>query len=215
MNRERTEKTNPIIDSYFRVIEAQRTNKIEYLSNQSWAMVGCGAWLKTSDNMLLVSRRTRVYEEKGNIGYSSAGSCDRRIGENDADPFSIICKETKEEVGEKYAPKSLEDFLLISIGIDISRCLIQFSFFAEMNCTASEAISEFENDAQSSYEQELFAVPFEKQMINDLIKNYQMESGAIYSLHRLIQKHLDNSTGSMNISKDAGEIKDNALAVFL
>lgn len=178
--------------SYLNVIKRQRAN-IDFSGSQ-WSMCGCGAWLVTSDNMILISYRTKVTEEVRKLGYSAAGSCDRHIyGANrerlyGADPFRIIAQETIKETGLSNTEITPSMFTLISLGLDLTRCLVQFSFFSRINKTAYEVLKIFENEAQSSHEQELFAVPFKSKPLEFLLRNFEMESGAVFSLLRCIEK---------------------------
>lgn len=182
------------LSEYLSIIRESRGNV--KLNNLLWSMCGCGVWIVTSDNMLLVSQRTRVSEEPQKIGYSAAGSCDRYIyaedKENtiilDANPFLIIDQEIRKETGLKTIDTSI--LTLVSLGIDLTRCLIQFSFFTRIKESAQDALVIYAREAQSAHEQRLFAIPFKENAIKFLLRNYEMESGAVVSLFRIINKGL-------------------------
>jgi hypothetical protein len=70
-----------------------------------YMMAGCGIWVVSSDNYLLISRRSNVYEKPVDLGYSAAGSCeyssrlktDSNVSEYEANPFLTARRELFEE----------------------------------------------------------------------------------------------------------------------
>lgn len=180
---------------YLDVVKSHRVNMA--INGKPWAMCGCGAWIVTKDDMLIVSHRTNVMEEIGKLGYSSAGGCDQYLYTNKGErinqytnPFEIIMQETIKEVGLKREHVSADKFRLVSLGLDLSRCLVQFSFFLRIDIHASDVLNCFNLEAQSSQEQEIFFVPFRSEPIHFLISSYEMESGAAFSLLRCLSKGL-------------------------
>jgi 8-oxo-dGTP pyrophosphatase MutT (NUDIX family) len=155
-------------------------------------LAGCGVWVISDDNYLLVSRRGNkksVLEKPGDIGYSAAGSCEytnrlsneSNIKEYEANPFVTAARELGEECNIIVDP---EDLTLISFGIDYDRYLQQFSFFYQSDKSA-EYLLEKSKTAVSSNEQVLFAVPFTQENITHLLDRLEIEPGAMVSLIRL------------------------------
>ncbi|MDR3165804.1 MAG: hypothetical protein LBU13_09525 [Synergistaceae bacterium] len=158
-------------------------------------MAGCGVWILSKDNFLMFSRRAKVLEKPGNIGYSAAGSCEytsrlehgARSGELEANPFLTAKREILEECGLKIDLEKLE---LVSFGIDYERYLEEFSFFYYASDEAKVLVNSAQG-ALSQNEQQLFALPFDKDMINMAITNYSIEPGAAVSLLKIWRMRCD------------------------
>lgn len=166
-------------------------------------MSGCGVWIVSFDNYLILSMRSAgVYELPNKLGYSAAGSCDfndneileaRRRGLSipvsnngkEANPFFTASRELFEETGIQILPENLN---LISFGLDFERYLQQFSFYAKSEHTASE-ILDIVKGATTNYEGKLFPIPFTKGSISTLIDNFYIEPGALVSLQNISKKH--------------------------
>lgn len=155
-------------------------------------LAGCGVWVISKDNYLIVSSRNRqgqILEKPGNVGYSAAGSCeyssrfeeDANVEELEADPFKSAARELNEECNIET---SLNDLTLVSFGIDYDRFLEQFSFYY-ISDESAEDIIENSVAAKSNNEQDIFAIPFTYENITKLIDGFEMEPGAIVSLIRL------------------------------
>jgi hypothetical protein len=166
------------------------------------AYTGCGTFVLTSDvdsrgndrPFLLMERRWMVSEENDNLSYPSGGSCDfyspddnvpldeESLKDLEADPFKTAARELREELNVLIEPSELA---LISFGIDVNRNLQQFSFLYESPWPAKRILAR-KRYATTPREGLTFAVPFHRQALCDILNNYQMESGAVYSLMRLM-----------------------------
>jgi 8-oxo-dGTP pyrophosphatase MutT (NUDIX family) len=165
---------------------------------------GCGTFVLTGDRdaegrdrpFLLLEKRWRVSEENDNLSYPSGGSCDlyipdgipqkeenEHLRELEASPFATAVRELREELNLICHP---EDLQLVSFGIDVNRNLQQFSFLLESSQRAQHILDR-KHFAATPREGFTFFLPFERQVICDILNNYQMESGAIYSLMRLLE----------------------------
>jgi hypothetical protein len=165
---------------------------------------GCGTFVLTGDRdannndrpFLLLEKRWRVSEENDNLSYPSGGSCDlyvpddqvpqegyEHLKELEASPFVTAARELREELNLICRP---DDLFLVSFGVDVNRNLQQFSFVLETTQTARRVL-ERKRFARTPREGFTFFVPFERRVICDILNNYQMESGAVYSLMRLLE----------------------------
>ena len=166
------------------------------LDHEPWALCGGGIWIVTSDGYLMVSYRTNVAEEKGKLSYSSSGGFDRRITRNgeqiDGTPINNMIEEIQEEIGigREQLEENQNQITLISLGIDINRFLIQFSYYWK-SPYSREDIRKFRKtgDTLSIDEQVLFFIPFEKGALSSFLNRYEFEPGAAFSLLRIIQKY--------------------------
>ncbi len=156
-----------------------------------WAACGGGVWVITRDGFLVLSLRTNVAEEPGKLGYSSSGSYGRYTEQGgrqlDNTPGLAMCKEVREELGlEDLSPQELT---LISLGIDLNRCLIQFSYLLESSLTAEDLFFCRQDIATTADEQVVFFVPLDTpDLCWSLLEQCEFEPGAAYSLVRLLQK---------------------------
>lgn len=156
-----------------------------------WAACGGGVWVVTRDNFLVLSLRTNVAEEPGKLGYSSSGSYGRYTQQNgqqrDNTPGLAMCKELQEELGlEDISP---QDLTLISLGIDLNRCLIQFSYLLEAPLTAEDILFCRQDLATTADEQIICFVALDTpDLCWSLLEQCEFEPGAAYSLVRLLQK---------------------------
>lgn len=163
-----------------------------------WPLCGCGVWVITTDNMIIFSRRTTVLELPSNLGYSAAGSCeytDRLMVRNaykelgkEANPFITAQRETIEETNIPIDHLLLTNFILVSLGVDIPRCLVQFSFMVHVDLTAKEVLGYYKAGAKSSGEQIISALPMRKDVLMFVLRNFEMEPGAVYSLIHIMEK---------------------------
>jgi hypothetical protein len=172
----------------------------ELLDNGS-TYCGCGAFVLSGDKdnaggdrpYLLLEKRWKVSEENDNLSYPSGGSCDLYTPDDnipqdleelkalEADPFKTAARELREEINILLEPGDLQ---LISLGIDVNRNLQQFSFLYESDEPARR-ILERARYAGTPREGFTFYIPFQRQAILSILNNYQMESGAVYSLMRI------------------------------
>jgi hypothetical protein len=203
---------NKIDEMYASIVKASHVlgekGALRILDNGS-TYTGCGTFVLTGDRdaegrarpFLLLEKRWRVSEENDNLSYPSGGSCDLYVPDDhvpqqeyeylkefEASPFLTAVRELREELNLICAPEDLE---LVSFGIDVNRNLQQFSFVLETPQTASRVL-ERKRFAATPREGFTFFLPFERQAIYSILNNYQMESGAVYSLMRLLElkKHL-------------------------
>ncbi len=154
-----------------------------------YLMAGCGIWVVSSDNYLMISRRSNVLEKPINLGYSAAGSCeystrlksDSNVSEFEANPFLTAKRELFEECALDIPVEKLQ---LIAFGIDYERYLQQFSFYYRAERTADQLL-ELSKHAESCNEQVLFAIPFTDENISQLTRTFEIEPGAVVSLFRL------------------------------
>jgi hypothetical protein len=174
---------------------------LHFLDNGS-TYTGCGVFVLTADTdeagndrpLLLLEKRWKVSEENDNLSYPSGGSCDfytpldnvpferEDLKGLEADPFKTAARELHEELNILTRP---DDLTLISFGIDVNRNLQQFSFLYESPQTA-QIILERKRYAGTPREGFTFTLPFDRAVILDILNNYQIEAGAIYSLMRLM-----------------------------
>lgn len=179
------------------------------IHNTGTTFCGCGTFILSSDTgpngerrpWLLLEKRWRVSEEDGNLCYPSAGSCDfynphdyrdslEKYGfagclslEKEANPFKTAARELYEELRVKAKPSEIQ---FICFGVDTNRNLQQFSFLFESPETA-EKILESANAAIDADEGKTFIVPFRKDIIYAILKQYQLEPAAVYALARLVE----------------------------
>lgn len=176
------------------ILHAPRGNNPRFY-NCPWSRCGCGVWMITADHYLAISRRSmiNVIEEKGKLSYSSSGACDRYLNLNgipqDGTPGQAMRLEIQEELG---LPKPrLDELILISLGIDIGRFLIQFSYVWNCPYTADDIRYHRRNHSTTADEQEVFFVPFQEEACKSLLLHCEFEPGAAVSLHRLLEKNFD------------------------
>jgi 8-oxo-dGTP pyrophosphatase MutT (NUDIX family) len=198
---------------YARLIKnSARRNSDDTLSfvDNGSTYTGCGTFILTSDvdeqgndrPFLLMEKRWKVSEENDNLSYPSGGSCDfftpddripldaKKIGgftleqikDFEANPFMTAAREMREELNVLVSPSELR---LISFGIDINRNLQQFSFLYESPHSAERILAR-KRFATTPREGFTFYLPFHRKMLLDVLNNYQLESGAVYSLMRLM-----------------------------
>ena len=156
-----------------------------------WAACGGGVWVITQDNFLVLSLRTNVAEEAGKLGYSASGSYGRYTEQDTCrqnnTPGLAMCKELAEELGmEGVSP---QDLTLISFGIDLNRCLIQFSYLLTSPLMAEDIFFCRQDFATTADEQMTLFVPLDSpDLCWSLLAQCEFEPGAAYSLVRLLQK---------------------------
>lgn len=157
-----------------------------------WGLCGGGTWVRTKDGYLAVSYRTNVAEEQGKLGYSASGGFDKYTSTGElSSPLLSMMMELHEELGidRDVMERERRDIVLISLGIDIPRKLIQFSYFWDCPLTSRE-LARCRNDGSciSADEQVVFFIPFRKAEIRYLLESYELEPGAAFSLVRILQK---------------------------
>jgi len=153
-----------------------------------WTLCGGGVWILTSDGYLVMSHRKRVGEMSGFLSYSASGAFERtnyrRGVVQDNTPGLGIRKEMREELGLSDVP--LESLRLVSLGIDLVGCHVQFSYFYRSDLTAAQLYERKENYAITPDEQKTYFV--DPTLCADLLTRYTFEPGAAYSLKRLMDK---------------------------
>lgn len=178
------------------ILHAPRGNNPRFY-NCPWSRCGCGVWIITADHYLAVSRRsmTNVIEEKGKLSYSSSGACDRYLDLNgvsqNGTPGRSMCLEIQEELG--LPEPRLDELILISLGIDIGRFLIQFSYVWNCPYTADDIRYHRRHHSTTADEQEVFFIPFQEEFCKDFLLHCEFEPGAAVSLHRLLEKNFNLS----------------------
>ena len=80
----------------------------------------------------------------------------------------------------------LESLRLVSLGIDLVGCHVQFSYFYRSDLTAAQLYERKENYAITPDEQKTYFV--DPTLCADLLTRYTFEPGAAYSLKRLMDK---------------------------
>lgn len=193
-----TELRNKFIALYESHISGKYTKNT---NNEKWSyqivedivttFSGCGTFIITKDNRLLLEKRDKVIESNGNAGYPSAGSCDYYVSKDkealvkqfEADPFQTAVREMFEEVGINIYQ---QDLVLISFGVDVSRNLQQFSFYIKSDLTAEE-IFEKKKSARDRDEGKIFSLPFNKKCITDFLNIFELEPCAVYSAIKLME----------------------------
>lgn len=179
----------------------------DFIRRPLWGNSGGGVWILTKDNYLLVSFRNsaHVLEEQGKLSYSASGCFDRYLKRNrqgyqgvlyspDAEhgtPGKNMSHEITEEIGIPLEKIPIAELTVVSLGIDVARFLIQFSYFWSCPFTKEEIISYRSNEASTAMEQQVFFVPFEKDCINRFLQTCEFEPGAAFSLMRIRQKYLE------------------------
>jgi hypothetical protein len=198
---------NKIDEMYTRIVKTSHVLDdagVLHIKDNGSTYTGCGTFVLTGDRdaegcdrpLLLLEKRWRVSEENDNLSYPSGGSCDfyvpddhvpqgeyERLKVLEASPFLTAARELREELNLICLP---DDLQLVSFGIDVNRNLQQFSFVLETPQTA-RYILERKRFAATPCEGLTFFLPFERQAICSVLNNYQMESGAVYSLMRLME----------------------------
>lgn len=145
---------------------------------------GCGVFLITSDNYIILTRREKVTEYSGFVGYSASGAMTWEtvaMNKYRADPFHTMIKETQKEVGINLDTKWLRIF---AVGIDVQAFFIQFSFCAHVDMRADQILRTWQN-AIEHYEQIPFAVPIDPDALSEIIVTYPMEPSAKATLIQL------------------------------
>ena len=157
-----------------------------------WGLCGGGTWVRTKDGCLAVSYRTNVAEEQGKLGYSASGGFDKYTSTGDlSSPLLSMMMELHEELGidRDVMERERRNIVLISLGVDIPRKLIQFSYFWDCPLTSRElARCRSDGSCVSADEQVVFFIPFRKDEIRYLLESYELEPGAAFSLVRILQK---------------------------
>lgn len=196
--------------AFLRVLKQGR-GVTDFIRRPLWGNSGGGIWIRTKDNYLLMSFRNpeHVLEEAGKLGYSSSGCFDRYLKRTrqgyqgvpyspDAEhgtPAKNMAHEIIEEIGIPLTEISLNALTVVSLGIDVARFLIQFSYFWDCPFTREEIIGYRSNEASTAMEQQVFFVPFEKDAINRFLQTCEFEPGAAFSLMRIRQKYLEGEAG--------------------
>jgi SAM-dependent methyltransferase len=148
---------------------------------------GCGLFLLTQDDYVILSQREMVAEHPQCVSYSASGSMGWNVPGTDdieADPFLTIIRETYEELGIYVNADQLR---LFAIGMDVTGFFVQFSFYGRVPMGAHEVISAWQT-ARSRHEQDPFALPFRSDSLSDVIVNCPMEPSAQASLIQMACK---------------------------
>lgn len=159
---------------------------------------GCGIFLLTRDNYVILSRREKVTEYPGVVSYSASGNMPWHYPKTDnfeADPFLTIFRETYEELGVRLDSEQLR---LFAVGTDVTSFFIQFSFYARIPVTASEVMTLWQ-DAQAIYEQVPFAIPITPDRLSEIVARYSMEPAAAATLIQLSCKIFGYPTFEKNL----------------
>jgi 2-polyprenyl-3-methyl-5-hydroxy-6-metoxy-1,4-benzoquinol methylase len=145
---------------------------------------GCGVFILTQDNYIILSSREKVAEYPEVIGYSASGSISWNSPKDltpEANPFLTVVRKTKEEIGVQLNEK---DLLLFAVGTDIKHFYIQFSFYIKVEDTADKIIEKWKS-AFSKSEQQPFPVPLNPEALSKIIVSYSMEPAAAATLIQL------------------------------
>ncbi len=166
-------------------------NNIYDFSAKIWTICGSGIWCITNDDYLIYSFRTDKVSEYANCyGYSAAGgfSLRRDISKNEEyTPFAHIIEEVYTELGVKITSDVLE---LLNIGVDMTRAIIQFSFFARIPFSWDE-VKSLHGTCEERDELKICSCKATKENIQELVlsnKFNSMEPGAQVSLKALMEK---------------------------
>lgn len=173
-------------ETFLQVLNSGDGNAIR-LGNAPWTFCGIGVWMLTGDGYLLLSHRQKVGEIPGKISYSSSGA----VNFTEDDPLmDALRKEIHEELGIPLNQTKTLPLTLISMGIDLERFLVQFSFVCRSSYSAAYFL-ERRSEATSAAEQNMLLVPIKDgNALKSLLLSAAFEPGAAVSLHRLLQKGL-------------------------
>lgn len=186
---ERLLRENGTAKRHFEEIVSNMPNNKETFNKtvpHVWSRAGCGCWIVTSDDRLIISiRGSNVAEVPNRVSYSASGGVDLYYNEAEKElntPTKNILKEIREELGiESIREKDLN---LLSFGIDFSPW-IQFSYIARCREEASEIKQIRTDKAPDSHEFKLAFIPYALSNIGHLLRTADMEAGAAWSLYRL------------------------------
>ena len=169
-------------------LTAFKPTSLNVLENLKTSNIGgCGVFILTRDNNIILSLRQMVAEYPGVISYSASGSMSWYYpGTTDieANPFLTIMRETYEELGIQI---EVEDLRLFAVGIDIKAFFVQFSFYVRTNMSTSEILAAWQG-SHARYEITPFAIPLMPKKIAEIIQSYGMEPSAAAALIQLASK---------------------------
>lgn len=179
-----------LMDEFVRDVDGIRSNAENKLVQRPWTSCGGGCWIivtdgSTGDKYIMVSYRNpaKVDELVNTLSYSSSGSFEYA----DANPAQGMMREIEEELG--LIVDSPQDLVLISLGVDVERYIVQFSYVWETDLTIQEIDVGRKTLATTPGEQSIFYIPFTREAIEIFVQTCAFEPGAAYSLLNLAKKH--------------------------
>ena len=209
--REEIQQLGSEAERAFLQVLKQGRGVTDFIRHPLWGNSGGGVWILTKDNYLLVSFRNsaHVLEEQGKLSYGSSGCFDRYLKRSrnayhgvpyspDAEngtPAKNMMHEINEEIGIPLDKIPASELVQISMGIDVARFLMQFSYFWRSPFTREDIIFYRSNEAVTAMEQQVFFIPFEKESIDRFLQTCEFEPGAAFSLMRIRQKYLEGEAG--------------------
>ena len=161
---------------------------------------GCGLFVITGDEYVILSHREKVAEYPGTVSYSASGSMSWTFpgtDEFEVNPFITIAREAHEELGVRIDPKEM---VLYSVGLDVNAFFVQFTFCAEIGLFAEEVLAQW-STAVARYEQEAFAVPLEPALLAQVVVGYSMEPAAKATLIQLCCKRFGRNTFARHLER--------------
>lgn len=153
-----------------------------------WTRCGGGTWIivqnEAGNKYLGVSYRNpkKVAEVPLRLSYTSSGSFDFF----DLTPTISMCRELYEEIG--FDMPDPEQLTLISLGMDVERGLLQFSYVLQLNMSTEDLTNFRINRASTAGEQIIFFIPFKRAVCQKFLDHCAFEPGAGYSLMRMLEK---------------------------
>lgn len=124
------------------------------ISSCLWSGCGCGVWVITQDNYLMYTVRdsASVGTFQGAYGYSTCGGCtyyqkdddDKDIETLHNDPGIQVETHLRRKLAIEKTDYDQSKLKCIGIGIDLTRCLIQFSFCVKINKTKQQCEDDFD-----------------------------------------------------------------------
>lgn len=181
-----------LMQEFVKDVDGIRANAENKLLQKPWTTCGGGCWLIVTDGntgkkYIMVSYRNpaKVDELVNTLSYSSSGSFEY----DDASPAHGMMREIEEELG--VIVKSSQDLVLISLGVDLERYIVQFSYIYDSGLTIQEIDGGRKTLASTPGEQCIFYIDFTKEAIETFVRNCAFEPGAAYSLLNLSKKYFN------------------------
>lgn len=184
---------NPALQQDFvRKLRGLRGSAQEKLRGLAWTRFGVGCWPIVRDeemrSYVVVSLRNpeKVSEMGKMLSYGSSGS----IQFDDGSLAYGMAREIREELGLAVLPKDLR---IISMGVDTARYLIQVSYLWDSGLSLEDVRQARLDGTLSGGEQSIFFMPLEKTVCEKFLRDAAFESGAAFSLMRILQKMENNN----------------------